>query len=148
MAQKKKKDYAAMEKDEEAFKKFRHNFVMQTLRRATYRWPFGHMAMKRQWRDRGLYECENCHNCFGPKEVQKDHIESVIPYTGFKSWDEIVERMFVKSDQYQMLCIRDHETKTNLENLMRVKNGQKPIKTRARKKKSLQKSKKKARIKK
>lgn len=141
---KKKKDYAALEKDEEQFKKFRHNFVMQTLRRATYRWPFGHMAMKKQWRDRGMYECENCHKCFGPKEVNKDHIESVIPYTGFKSWDEIVERMFVKSDQYQILCLRDHSQKTEIENIMRVKNGQKPIKI----KNKLTKSKKSRKIRK
>src|SRR5579864_4482622 len=116
---KKKKDYEAMEKDDEAFKKFRHAFVMQTLRRATYRWPFGHMAMKKQWRDRGLYECEACHKCFGPKAVQKDHIESVIPYTGFKSWDETIERMLPKTSGYQILCLNDHEIKTNIENQMR-----------------------------
>lgn len=135
---KKKKDYSAIEKDQIQFDKFLYNFVMQSLRRATYRWPFGHMAMKKQWRNRGLYECEVCKKCHGPKDVQKDHIESVIPYTGFKSWDETIKRMFVKSDQYQILCIRDHEIKTNLENLMRVKNGQKPI----RLKKKLAKKKK------
>jgi len=143
-----KKDYKAIEKDQAQFDKFLHNFLMLSLRRATYRWPFGHMAMKKQWRERGLYECEVCHKCFGPKEVNKDHIESVIPYTGFKSWDETIKRMFVKSDQYQILCIRDHETKTNLENLMRVKNGQKPIKMRTKKKKRLTKQKSYRKIKK
>ncbi len=131
---KKKKDYSAIEKDPIQFNKFLYNFVMQSLRRATYRWPFGHMAMKKQWRDRGLYECESCHSCFGPKEINKDHIESVIPYTGFKSWDEIIKRMFVKSDQYQILCIACHEIKTNLENQMRVKNGLKPLRIKVKKK--------------
>lgn len=131
---KKKKDYAAMENDEEAFKKFRHNFVNQSLRRSTYRWAFGHMALKKQWRDRGMYECESCKKCFGPKEVQKDHIVSVIPYTGFKSWDETIERMFCKSDGYQILCIGCHEVKTQTENLMRVKNGQKPLRLKKKKK--------------
>lgn len=131
---KKKKDYAALEKDEEQFKKFQFNFVMQSLRRATYRWAFGHMAMKKQWRDRGLYECQECKKCFGPKEVNKDHIESVIPYTGFKSWDETIARMFVKSDQYQILCLNCHDIKTAVENQMRVKHGQKPIKHRKKKK--------------
>lgn len=131
---KKKKDYSAIENDSEAFEKFKYNFVMQSLRRATYRWPFGHMAMKRQNRGYGLYECQICHECRGPKEMNKDHIEPVIPVTGFKSWDEVIDRMFVKSDQYQILCVRDHEAKTAVENIIRKQHGQKPIVTRKRKK--------------
>jgi molybdenum cofactor biosynthesis enzyme MoaA len=124
---KKKKDYSAIEKDKEAFDKFRENFAMQALRRSTYRWPYGHMAMARQRIERGLYTCESCKEAFGPKEINKDHIEPVIPVTGKKSWDETIERMLVKSTGYQILCLNCHEIKTQLENQLRVKNGQKPV---------------------
>jgi len=134
---KKPKDYNALENDEEQFKKFRHNFVMQTLRRATYRWPFHHLAMKQAKVDYGLYQCISCKKCFGPKEINKDHIESVIPVeTGFKSWDETIKRMFVKSNQIQILCINCHEQKSAIENQLRIKYGQKPIRTKKRKKSS------------
>lgn len=123
---KKKKDYKAIEQDQEAFEKFRYNFVMQALRRSTYRWPFHHMALQRQKIEYGLYKCESCQGAFGPKQVEKDHIVSVIPYDGFKSWDETVERMLVKSDQIQILCITCHNNKTQTENEIRKKHGQKP----------------------
>lgn len=131
---KKPKDYSAIEKDDEQFKKFRHNFVLQTLRKATYRWPFHHLKMKEQRRDRGLYECEACKKVFGPKEINKDHILPVMPVdTGFKNWDETIERMFVKSGQIQILCLADHDTKTLIENELRKQHGQKPIRTKRRK---------------
>jgi hypothetical protein len=124
---KKKKDYSVIERDQEAFNKFRDNFTMQALRRATYRWPYGHMALARQRIERGLYTCESCKQAFGPKEINKDHIEPVIPVTGKKSWDETIERMLVKSSGYQILCLTCHDAKTLVENQMRVKNGQKPV---------------------
>jgi hypothetical protein len=139
----KKKDYSALEKDHEAFDKFRNNFAMASLRRATYRWPYGHMAMSRQRVERGFYKCEVCKEVFGPKEINKDHIEPVIPVTGKKSWDETIERMFVKSSGYQILCLTCHDNKTQIENQMRVKNGQKPIRHN---KKKLTPSKKKVKI--
>lgn len=136
----KKKDYKLIEQDEEAFKKFRHNFVMQSLRRSTYRWPFGHMAMKAAKIEYGLYQCESCKGSFGPKEINKDHIEPVIPVdTGFQNWDQTIERMLVKSNGYQILCLTCHDAKTLVENQMRTKYGQKTIRY---KKKSLTKKKK------
>lgn len=140
---KKKKDYTTIELDNKSFNKFLYNFTMQSLRRATYRWPFGHMAMKRQHIDRGLYQCESCKGSFGPKEINKDHVEPVIPVTGFKSWDETIKRMFCKSTEYQILCLDCHDSKTLVENQMRIKNGQKPIRS---KKKTLPISNKKGKI--
>lgn len=131
---KKKKDYSVIEQDQEAFNKFRDNFTMLALRRATYRWPYGHMAMQKKRVERGFYECESCNQVFGPKEINKDHIEPVIPVTGKKSWDETIERMFVKSTGYQILCITCHGQKSAIENLMRIRNGQKPIKYKSKKK--------------
>ena len=132
---KKKKDYAAIEKDEEAFQKFLKNFVMQTLRRGTYRWVYGHVAAKRaSTGEHGFKFCESCKGTFRSKDVEKDHVEPVIPVTGFKSWDETIARMFVKSTGYQILCLQCHDNKTKIENQMRVFHGQKPLRAKKRKK--------------
>jgi len=132
---KKKKDYNAIEKDQEAFEKFRYNFVMQSLRRATYRWPYGHIALSRASAgERGFKICESCKGTFRTKDIEKDHINPVIPVTGFKSWDETIARMFVKSDEYSAICLQCHENKTKIENQMRVFHGQKPLRAKKRKK--------------
>lgn len=129
-----KKDYKVIEQDQKAFDKFLYNFVMQALRRATYRWPFHHLAMQRQKIEYGLYQCESCKLSFSPKQVNKDHIESVIStQTGFTNWDEIIKRMYVKSNQIQILCINCHSNKTLIENEMRKKYNQKPLRIKKKK---------------
>jgi hypothetical protein len=126
----KKKDYKAIENDNEAFEKHRFNYVKNALRIATYKWPYFHMAMSRQRLERGLYQCESCKGSFGPKEINRDHVEPVIAVTGWVNWEEYIKRLFVKSEGIQILCIACHENKTATENIMRVKNGQKAIKVK------------------
>ncbi len=49
-----------------------------------------------------------------------DHKNPVKPVTGESlSWDEIIERMFVTSDQLQVLCEDCHQLKTVCENAIR-----------------------------
>lgn len=127
-----KKDYKSIEKDNEAFEKHRFNYVKNALRIATYKWPYFSMAMTRQRLERGLYQCESCKGSFGPKEINRDHIEPVVAVTGWTNWEEYIKRLFVKSDGIQILCITCHETKTMTENQMRLKNGQKAIKVKKR----------------
>ncbi len=129
-------DYKKIEQDDVLFKKFVKNFVTQTLRRATYRWPYKNMAKNSQKIERGLYKCQSCGGIFGPKDINLDHIIPVIDVTkGFTTWDDFIERLFVKTEGFQVLCTEIcHSNKTNIENIMRVKNNQKPIKI---KKKSL-----------
>lgn len=135
---KKKIDYEALEKNDEAFNKFLTAFVKRQLRLATYKWPYGHMALKRAHIDRGLYQCEECKSSFGVKEVQKDHIEPVeSAVTGFTNFDNYIRRLLVKSNGYQILCEKCHLNKTAVENEMRKKFGHKPIKVRTKKKKQL-----------
>lgn len=131
---KKPKDYSGIAKDEESFKKFRHHFIMNALRKATYRWPYGHLAMKAAKID-SFYKCASCSGLFGPKEVNKDHIVSVINVeTGFTTYDEVAERMFIKAEEYQILCISCHELKTFQENILRRKYGQKELRINKKKK--------------
>lgn len=140
----KKKDYKAIELNDEAFEKHKFNYVKNALRIATYKWPYFSMAMSRQRLERGLYLCELCKGSFGPKEINRDHIEPVIPVTGWTNWETYINRLFVKSTGIQILCIGCHEQKTAIENILRVKNNQKPIKI---KKKTLTRKKRKVIIK-
>lgn len=126
--EKKKKDYNAIQNDPESFEKFKKNFVKQSLRRASYRWPFKHMAKNNKRIERGFYECESCKGAFGPKEINLDHKEAVEDVkTGFINWDKFVDRLFVKTDGFQVLCITCHDAKTLVENEQRRANGQKAI---------------------
>lgn len=127
-AEKKKKDYKAIENDKESFEKFKKNFVKQSLRRASYRWPFKHMAKSAQRIERGFYRCQSCQGSFGPKEVNLDHKDPVEDIkTGFTGWDKFVDRLFVKTNEFQVLCLPCHDAKTLVENEQRRAYGQKPI---------------------
>lgn len=130
----KKINYKELEKNQEGFEKHKFNYVKNALRISTYKWPYFSIAMSRQRIERGLYTCESCKNAFGPKQINRDHIEPVIPVTGWTSWQDYINRLFVKSQQIQILCIACHENKTSIENIMRVKNNQKPIKIKKKRK--------------
>lgn len=118
-----KNDYEKIEKDEASFQKYLKNFVIATLRRATYRWSFKHMVKARARIERGLYKCSECKSAFGPKEVHVDHIDPVINVTGFTTWDDYINKLFVKSDKMQVLCINCHENKSAVEReLKKIKN--------------------------
>jgi len=130
-----KNDYNAIEQNDEAFKKYVKSFVVATLRRATYRWPFKNMAKGRQRIERGFYTCEECKQSFGNKDVELDHKEPVIDVkNGWTNWDDFINRLFVKSTQFQVLCEGCHEIKTSVENQLRKTYGQKEIKRRKKKK--------------
>jgi len=132
---KKKVDYKAIENDPEAFEKFKKNFVKQSLRRASYRWPFKHMAKNNQRIERGFYRCAGCQEAFGPKDINLDHINAVEDIkTGFMGWDKFIDRLFVKTDGFQVLCLTCHDSKTLVENEQRRANGLKAINRKKKKK--------------
>lgn len=131
----KKKDYKQIEKDNEAFEKHKFNYVKNALRISTYKWPYFNMAMGKARLERGLYQCASCNEAFGPKEINRDHILPVIDVQhGFTTWQDYIDRLFVKSDGIQILCLRCHEMKTLTENTLRTKYGQKTIKVKKKKK--------------
>jgi 5-methylcytosine-specific restriction endonuclease McrA len=61
------------------------------------------------------YECASCNKHFPAKEVAVDHIETVVPLTGFTDWDDVIKRMFVEKDGLQVLCKTCHDIKTKEE---------------------------------
>lgn len=131
-----KKDYKAIEKNEEAFEKHKINFVKNALRISTYKWPYFSIAMSNARIERGMYKCGSCSQAFGPKEINRDHIEPVIDVQkGFTTWENYINRLFVKSSGIQILCINCHSLKSATENIIRTKYGQKPIKVKPKKKK-------------
>lgn len=118
----------------------RKTFVIQTLRRASYRWPSRNEAMAKARVSRGVYECAHCKQHVGNKEKKMDHVEPVVdPVKGFTTFDEYIERMLpMEHTGYQCLCESCHAIKTALENDLRketkaIASG-KPVKKRKIKK--------------
>lgn len=103
--------------------KYRHQFVKNTLRRASYRWPWRNIAVKRAWIERGKYICENCKEIVASKDKQLDHTLPVVDIKmGFEGWDKYCERLFTNASGFQVLCLVCHEKKTREENEARRRN--------------------------
>ena len=92
--------------------------VVNILRRAWMRDKERSLAYAAARRGRGLYECVMCPpgTLHGPKNVQIDHIDAVVPVTGATTLDEYVNRLFVPADQLQSICKPHHKEKTLAEN--------------------------------
>lgn len=96
------------------------HFLKNKLRRASYMWPPMKEVMTKARVERGKYECAKCKGIFGPKEVQRDHIIPVDdPHTGFVDWNTYVERLFCGVEGLQCLCKPCHDTKSQMENVVR-----------------------------
>jgi len=99
-----------------------HSFVMSALRKASQRFPAKHESKKAARVKRGVYMCAgyNCDPHETPaKHTHIDHIEPVVPLTGFTSWDDIINRLFCNSDGLQVLCSECHTAKTKEERRIR-----------------------------
>lgn len=102
-------------------------FAIQTLRRASYRWLGRYTALKNAKIGRNQYICRECgpDKIYPKKEVQLDHIESVVPTTGWEGFDSFIDRLLVDESGYQVLCKKHHEIKTLAENGIRKENAKK-----------------------
>lgn len=106
-----------------------NSFIKGIIRSGTQRWPpkFAVLNAAKRGKFRNVktgrmaehYECAKCQELFPAKEVQVDHIEPVVPLTGFVSWDDVIKRTFCEADGLQVLCKGCHKEKTNLENALR-----------------------------
>lgn len=97
------------------------SFIIQLLRRGTYKWPPRTEAMRNARVSRGLYKCAMCSELFGPKAIKMDHVEPVVDVkTGFTSWDTYISRMYpVDPKAYQAVCEQCHDSKTAVERELR-----------------------------
>ena len=97
-------------------------FIINTLRRASYRWPPRFNTMNKARVERGKYRCNLCQNIHRRKDVSLDHINPVVnPVKGFEGFDIYIERMFVGEAGWQVLCKECHNGKTNQERVLRKK---------------------------
>lgn len=105
------------------------SFIINSLRRATYRWPGRWIAEKRsKLSTKGDYFCEQCGLICKKKETQMDHILPVVIVTGWDSWENVLDRMFCSPDGWQRICRPCHKLKTQGENQSRPKRSKKKSK--------------------
>lgn len=97
------------------------HWLKQKLRRISYQFPERKEAIRSARVARGKYKCAMCKGeNFGPKEIQLDHIHPVIdPHVGFVDWNTYIDRLFCDVSMWQILCRPCHNTKTDMENLVR-----------------------------
>ena len=106
-----------------------HNWVLSLLRRGSATFPNRALAYKKAHAGRfknpktdrlsAHYTCASCAGIFPSSQVEADHIEPVIPVTGWESWDDTVSRLFCSVDGYQILCKDCHVLKSAEENKLR-----------------------------
>jgi 5-methylcytosine-specific restriction endonuclease McrA len=72
----------------------------------------------------GKYQCALCKGIFGPKDVQRDHIEPVVdPATGFVDWNTWFARLDAPIEGWQVICKPCHYKKSAEENSKRKKSN-------------------------
>lgn len=102
-----------------------HSFIKGGLRSISQRWPPKYKALNKAYVGRKInpktgreakhYECVMCVGHFPLKDVEVNHKESVIPFTGFDSWDNVIKRLFCEQDGLEVLCKSCHKDITALE---------------------------------
>ena len=108
----------------------KRSFIMSALRRA--QWPIKYLCIRNAFVKDGinpatgrkckLHKCEACGELFPAKDMRADHIDPIIPVTGFDSWDEVIDRLFCELDGFQAICVGCHKIKTDAENKERREN--------------------------
>lgn len=96
-------------------KRFRSTLI-QVLRRFSKFWTPKNNVLKKARIGRGIYQCSSCSKIVGSKEIKIDHIEPVVPVTGFTTWDDIIQRLFCEESGLQAICVACHAEKTSKEN--------------------------------
>lgn len=97
-------------------------FVINGLRRLSYRWYGRWQAEKRSKVGRNQYICENpdCGVIVGKKDTSMDHTFPVVdPEKGWQGFDEYIDRMFCSPELFKRLCNDCHDKKTQQENSIR-----------------------------
>lgn len=94
-------------------------FVINLLRRHSYTWYAFSIAKVRARVARGQYLCAECDEVFGPKLIELDHIDPVVPVMGWDNLEAYVGRHLVRPEQLQVLCKPCHHAKSALEGVQR-----------------------------
>lgn len=102
-----------------------NSFIKSALRAASQRWPPRNKCLNdaftcskvnsKSGRMAKHYLCAACGGEFVRKDVEINHKQSVVPPEGFTTWDEVIERMFVEEDGFEVLCKPCHKEVTSKE---------------------------------
>lgn len=103
------------------------SFIINSMRRASYRWYGRWQAEKRSNLGRNQYYCENpdCGVILSKKETQMDHIKPVVAVTGYDGLEAVLDRLLCEPEDFQRLCKPCHAEKTLIENQQRPKPAKK-----------------------
>lgn len=93
--------------------------LISVLRRFSRFWHPSKLVLDKARIARGMYQCSSCSKIVGPKDIKVDHIEPVVPITGFTNWDDLISRLFCEESGLQAICKECHKIKTDKENLDR-----------------------------
>lgn len=106
---------------------------MSTLRSGSRRWPPKWQVLEAAKTEKKInpktgkmaqhYMCSGCSNEYTSKDIEVDHVEPVVPLTGWVSWDDVIERLFCTADKLQCLCTACHKAKTREETKLRKEFG-------------------------
>lgn len=110
--------------------KQQQTFVINALRRASFKWRPRNMAKNAAkvqigefstGRPKYGWKCAMCGEIFKAKDTQMDHVDPVVPLGGFESgkefdMEEFVERLLVYEKGWQCICCNCHQEKSKWEN--------------------------------
>lgn len=96
-----------------------NSYIKGGLRSISVRWPprygvlnaacTGQQINPKSGRLAKHYRCNKCKGVFPAKEVEVNHIESVVPLSGFTTWDEVIKRMFCEAEGLEVVCKPCHK---------------------------------------
>lgn len=105
-------------------------FIKNQLRSATRKWAPISDCLKKARTKRGHYLCNKCGkevtttkviNGRRVKNVSVDHVDPIVPVTGWVGWEDYINKMFCEEDNLQLLCKTCHDEKSALEQTQRKK---------------------------
>lgn len=99
--------------------------VINHLRKLSRMWPAKNDAKRNGKVGYGKYKCKYCGIVDGPNELQVDHINPVVPITGWDDWNGYIDRLFCPAEDMQVLCKPCHQVKSKEENALRRANTKK-----------------------
>lgn len=92
------------------------SFIINILRKASYKWKPRGECQKNARKSRGLYECNKCKQLVRNKQFVIDHIKPVIDIEqGFQTWDIFINNLFCDISNFQLLCKSCSGAKTKVE---------------------------------
>lgn len=97
--------------------------LMSAARRIWLYSPMRKEALNRDKTSDGFHRCQGCKRL--TEEVAIDHEPSVVPLTGWDSWDNVLERLFCTPENLHKLCHQCHSKKTAHEASSRKENRSK-----------------------